>query len=99
MYILILFIVILGSGLAILTVFVIKTFMQPRRIDAVGNLITQGKTNHAIRIVRGILAKEPRNLDAHYFLGLAYLADGKPELALMELKTVNPWTSLKSAKL
>lgn len=36
-----------------------------------------------------IVAKDPRNADAHFLLGLAYLEQEKPELALMEFKTVN----------
>ncbi|HPM72686.1 MAG TPA: tetratricopeptide repeat protein, partial [Spirochaetales bacterium] len=34
------------------------------------------------------LVKEPRKAAAHYYLGKIYLAEGKPELALMEFKTV-----------
>ncbi len=36
-----------------------------------------------------IIAKEPRNAEAHYYLGKAYLAENKAELALLEFKTVN----------
>ncbi len=40
-------------------------------------------------MAKKIIARDPRNSDVHYFLGLAYLADGKPELGMMELRTVN----------
>ena len=43
----------------------------------------------ATKLARQILTKEPRNPDAHYYLGLCYLSDSKPELALMELKAVD----------
>ena len=36
-----------------------------------------------------MITKDPRDFKAHYYLGKAYLADNKPELALMEFKTVN----------
>jgi tetratricopeptide (TPR) repeat protein len=36
-----------------------------------------------------MISRDSRNPDLHYYLGLAYLADKKPELALMEFKTVN----------
>ncbi len=49
----------------------------------------QGKVTLAIRGAKLILAKDPRNNEAHYLLGQAYAQDGKYELALMEYKTVN----------
>lgn len=82
-------IIILGSGVSLLSFFIIKSFLSPRRIEVVAKYINQGKTSQAIRILKTIAAKEPRNVDAHYFLGLAYIKDGKSELGLMELKKVN----------
>ncbi len=40
-------------------------------------------------MAKQILAKEPRNSEAHYLLAKAYRNDGKAELALMEMKNVN----------
>ncbi len=89
MHLQIILIVILGSGLMLLIFFVVRVILFPRRVEVVSNLLKQGKTAHAIRVLRKILHREPRSVDAHYFLGLAYLADQRPELALMELRTVN----------
>jgi len=75
--------------LGVLVFFLIKSFAAPRKIGALQEQVKQGKVNQAIRSAKQILAKDPRNNEAHYLLGLAYAQDGKNELALMEYKTVN----------
>lgn len=82
-------IIILGVGIGFLAFFLIRSIIIPQKIATLENLVKQNKTAAAIRLARKMIAKDPRNVDAHYFLGLAYLAENKPELALMELKTVN----------
>lgn len=82
-------IIFLGIGVGVITFFLVKSFIAPRRVASLENLYKQGKYSQAVKTAKAILAREPRNSEAHYFLGLAYLADGKYELALMELKTVN----------
>ena len=52
-------------------------------------LIKQGKYSAAQKIAKAIIAKDSRNYLAHYYLGRAYLADKKNELALMEYKLVS----------
>ena len=61
----------------------------PRRLSSVADLIKQGRYQLATKAVKAVLAKEPRNGSAHYYLAKIYLAESKPELALMELKTVS----------
>jgi len=63
--------------------------VTPKQLAAVNDLIRQGRLTTAARIVRGIIAKNPTSSPAHYYLGLVYLAEEKPELALMEFRTVN----------
>ena len=82
-------IVIFGSVIGLITFFLLKTIIAPKRVATLQELYRQGKYTAAIRIARQIIAKEPRNSEAHYLLGLSYIGDNKPELALMELKTVN----------
>lgn len=82
-------IIILGVGIGFLAFFLIRSIIIPQKIAALEKLVKQNKTAAAIRLARKMISKDPRNVDAHYFLGLAYLAENKPELALMELKTVN----------
>lgn len=80
---------ILGLVIASVIFFAIKAALAPKKISTLSDLVKAGKGPQAIKMAKGILAKDPRNPEAHYFLGLAYQLDGKSELALMEFKTVN----------
>ena len=68
---------------------IVKVFLQPKYVKNIHKLYAQGKYNHAIRIAKQVIAKDPKNAAAHYFLGLCYEAEQMPELAFMELKAVN----------
>ena len=63
--------------------------VAPRKISTLQDQIKSGKASQAIRSAKQVLAKDPRNVEAHYILAQAYAQDGKNELALMEYKTVN----------
>jgi tetratricopeptide (TPR) repeat protein len=76
-------------GISILVVILVKMFVNPKKVGTLANLLKTGKTQTAIKTAKIILAKEPRNADAHYYLGKAYLIENKAELALHEFKTVN----------
>jgi len=82
-------IIIFGIAVGVLSYFLIRMIVMPKRLSAVTEMIKQGRTQAATKIIKSILAKEPRNAVAHYYLGKAYLAEGKHELALMEFKTVS----------
>ena len=82
-------IIVLGAGVGVLAIFLIRMVVAPKQLAAVNDLIRQGRLTAAARIVRGIITKNPTSAPAHYYLGLVYLAEGKPELALMEFRTVN----------
>lgn len=82
-------IAVLGVGVCFLAGFVIKSFIQPKKLDSMVRLIKQGKYSAAQKIAKAIIAKDSRNYLAHYYLGRAYLADKKNELALMEYKLVS----------
>ncbi|HET7838826.1 MAG TPA: tetratricopeptide repeat protein [Rectinemataceae bacterium] len=69
--------------------FIIRMIATPRQTKAIADQLKQGRATAAIRSAKAILAKDPRNGVAHWYLGLAYLGDSKPELALMEFKAVN----------
>ena len=86
--VLIVIIALLAAGVIALIVFVVKTLAAPRKIEAIERLVNNGKTQQAVKLARAILSKNPRDMEAHYILGKAYLADNKHELALMELKNV-----------
>lgn len=83
------FILILGVVIGFLSWFIVRMVAAPRQTKAIADQLKQGKVTQAVRSAKALIAKDPRNGEAHWFLGQAYLADGKPELALMELKSVN----------
>ncbi len=82
-------ILILGTGIAFLSLFLVKSFLVPKKIAGIAKLIDAGKYTQAIKQCKVLIARNPRDTEARYLLGKAYLGDGKSELALMELKTVN----------
>jgi tetratricopeptide (TPR) repeat protein len=81
--------ILLVSGIGFLAFILIKSLIAPKKAEMIASLLKQGKVQMAIKAARAIIAGDPRNIEAHYLLGQAYLADGKGELALMEFKTVN----------
>ncbi|MDR2767304.1 MAG: tetratricopeptide repeat protein [Treponema sp.] len=81
--------IVLAVGISFLVFFIVKSIALPKRADEIAALIKKGKTQTAIKAARAILAKEPKNADAHYFLGRAYLAEKKEDLAFGELKTLS----------
>ncbi len=82
-------IALLVGVIGILAFFVIKNIISPQKIDAVPKLIKQGKTQNAIKIAKQIIAKDPKNFTAHYYLGKAYLKENRKELAILEYKSVD----------
>ena len=72
--------------MGILAFVVIKSVAQPKKLESIDKLIKQQKFAAAERIAKSIIAKDSRDFKAHYYLGKAYLADKKNELALMEYK-------------
>ncbi len=78
-----------GVALAAALFFLFTQVLVPQRLSTVQNLIRQGKYPQAVKIAQKIVSKDMRNSEAHYLLGMAYLQLNKPELALVEFKTVN----------
>jgi tetratricopeptide (TPR) repeat protein len=82
-------IIILGVAIGFVTFFVIRSVVSPQKVASLARLLKQNRSGQAIRLGKKIIAREPRNPDAHYLLAQAYLAENKDELALMELKVVS----------
>ncbi len=89
MPLIILIIIIIGVAIGVITFFMIKTFIVPKKVSNLLQMLKQGKSSTVARMAKQIISKEPRNIEGHYILGQAYLQESKPELALMEFKTVN----------
>ncbi len=80
---------IVGFALIILIYFLVRKYVVPKRIESVYDFLRQERYAQAIRGAKALIAKDQRNVDAHYLLGKAYLSDGRPELAVVEFKTIN----------
>lgn len=86
------FIVIIACILVVvisLLIVILKNFISPKKLDSVPRLIKQGKTQNAIKLTKQIIAKDPKNYLAHYYLGKAYVKENRTELAIIEYKNVN----------
>ena len=79
------------AAVIVVTLFllVIKMLASPKKTDSIRKLLKQGKTQSAIKLAKQIIAKNPKDYKAHYYLGRAYIQDNRAELALMEFKFVN----------
>lgn len=89
MTIVVIIIIVLGVGIGFLTFFLVRSIIAPKRVEMLVAYLKQGKYQVAAKAAKSLIAKDPRNAEAHYILGQVYLADNKSELALMEFKTVN----------
>ncbi len=87
----VLVLIIVGTAIVVTVIFVLKSVLAPRKVAGIQDLYKQGKYSAAIKQAKQLLVNEPRNFAVHYLLGLAYLGDGKSELALMELKKINEY--------
>jgi tetratricopeptide (TPR) repeat protein len=86
---LIIAIIILGIAIAVVAFFLLRSILIPKRVESLQGLLKQQKSQAVIKAAKQLVAKDARNADAHFLLGLAYDQENKQELALMELKTVN----------
>jgi tetratricopeptide (TPR) repeat protein len=82
-------VIVLAVGTAFLAAFVIKQFLFSKGTEALPLLIKRGKTGLAIKSAKQILSKDSKNAEAHYYLGLAYVAEKKEDLAYREFKILN----------
>ncbi|GAB6090905.1 tetratricopeptide repeat protein [Spirochaeta dissipatitropha] len=80
---------ILGVGIAVISFFIVRSLIVPKRHATIAENIKQRKATNAIKQAKQLIAKDNRDFEAHYLLGQAYELDGKAELALMEYKIVN----------
>ena len=69
--------------------FIIIAFLQPRRAVYLSNQLKKGQVRDVIRGAKRLITKNPKNSDARYLLGCAYLSIGEEKAALTELTIVN----------
>ena len=82
-------IVILIIGIAFLIFFLIKKIILPKRAAAVEDYLNKSKTLQAVRTAKAVVEQDPKNAEAHFMLGKAYLAAKREEQALREYKSVS----------
>ena len=82
-------IIILTVGIGFLIAFIIKNVILPRRAAAAIDQFNRSKRLQAIRTAKSLIEKDPKNVEAHYLLGKAYLADKREEQAFREFKSVS----------
>ncbi|MDR1029802.1 MAG: restriction endonuclease [Treponema sp.] len=80
---------ILIIGNTFLTFCAVKYLWHPKQVKVWPKLLEDGNTQAVIRSAMAFIAKQPQNIDAHYYLGRAYLAEDKYSLALIEFKVVS----------
>jgi tetratricopeptide (TPR) repeat protein len=78
----------IATGVGFLLFFIVKSIALPKRVEGIDELIKKGRAAMAIKAAKALLAKEPKNADARYMLGKAYLANKNEDLALREFKTI-----------
>ncbi len=83
-----LFIFIFGIFVVLLVMYIVYTYVMPKKIDEIAKMIESGQTKLAIKKLNDLLAKDERNPHAHYLLGEAYLKDNNVRYAIIEFKQV-----------
>ena len=86
---LIIIIIFLAVGIGFIVFFIIKAGRIPKRAEELKGFLERGKNDIVIKAAKAILSKEPKNADARYFLGKAYLMEKKELEAFTEYKTLS----------
>ena len=81
-------------SLVLILIFTALVFLVVKKtshysIPSIQTLLKQGKAESAVEPLKKMISKEPKNVDTHFLLAKAYMQQEKPELAFMEIKTIN----------
>ena len=82
-------IIILTVGVGLLIFFILKNVILPKRAAAAANYLNKSETLKAMRAAKAAIEKDPKNAEAHYLLGKAYLTDKREEQAFREYKSAS----------
>ena len=77
-----------GLGLIYFIIIMVRGAANPRKIRSIESLIENGHAKTAMRQVKSLLARNERNIDAHWLLGESYRAENRSELAIVEYKYI-----------
>jgi tetratricopeptide (TPR) repeat protein len=89
MTIVLVIIIFLAVGIGFLLFYLIRSGILSKKTASARNNLDKNKNIQAIKSGKAAVEKDPKNAEAHYFLGKALLADGRDEQALRELKSVS----------
>ncbi|HQJ06500.1 MAG TPA: tetratricopeptide repeat protein, partial [Spirochaetota bacterium] len=79
-------ILLIGGG-AIFLILLITKVLSPQKTHKLITLVKAGNYKQAIKVAKEIIAKDPNNVEARYYLGESYYNEGRYELALIEYKS------------
>ena len=82
-------IIILVLGIGVLVPLLVKNVILPRRAAAARNYLNRNDLLKAVRNAKAAIEKNPQDVEAHYLLGKAYLADKREELAFKEYRSAS----------
>lgn len=80
----IIFVIIVG-----LVVVIIKSTLSPKKADGVKKLLKQKNYLQAVKLAKAVLAKNPKDYVAHYYLAKAYIGSQQFQQALSEYDVIN----------
>lgn len=81
-------IVFIGAGLLALGIYVVKRLVGPKRMVALENALENGNSKLLMRHAKSLLARNERNVDAHWYLGEAYRLEERYDLAVVEYRYI-----------
>lgn len=82
-------IVVLIAIVGVIAFFVVKSVILPKRAADAANQLGRNKVLQAVKTAKAAIEADPKNAEAHYLLGKAYLADKRNEQAFREFKSVS----------
>jgi len=74
--------------LGMIVLYILHTFVFPKKIEEIIKMIENGQTRMAIKKLNDILEKDDRNAFAHYLMAEAYSKEDNKKYAVVELRQV-----------
>ena len=82
------FLFVLFVIITIFVIYILSSYVFPRKIEEIARLVEAGQTKLAIRKLLEIIEKDDRNSYAHYLLAEAYLKENNIQYAILEYRQV-----------
>ena len=82
-------IIVLAAVVGLLIVFLIKKVILPQRAAAAARLLNKSNILQTIRKAKAAIERDPKDAEAHFLLGRAYLVDKREEQAFREYRSAS----------